>query len=115
MFGLSIPAFDRQNNNMNATLIPIPGTSQRGHVRDGIVVLDMPISMEDGQAVEVIPIVRESSTVDEIERTQQLKRMKETFAQWAEEDRDLTEHDADVLERALNENRGIRFRPVNLS
>jgi hypothetical protein len=100
---------------MNVTVIPTSGMSHRGHVRNGVVVLDIPISMANGQAVEVIPIVQESSTVDEVERTQQLKRMKEIFAQWAEEDRDLSDEDADVLERALKENRGIRFRSVNLS
>ena len=44
----------------------------------------------------------------------QLQRMKTLFAQWDEEDRSLTDEEADRLQLALQQNRGLSFRTPQL-
>ena len=48
-------------------------------------------------------------------RIEQLKKLREFFEQWTQEDRQLSLEEADRLHVALGRNRGLRFRSLDLN
>jgi hypothetical protein len=91
-----------------------PATEYLGHVKNGVIILDTHVSLTEGQAVRVEPLKQEQSTPISDERVEQLNRMKTLFAQWDEEDSKLTDEEADRLQNALQQNRGLSFRVPQL-
>lgn len=83
-----------------------------GHMRHGVVILDHPIPLPEGQPVRIEPLAPQAS-VDEA-RADQLRRMHTLFAQWDEEDSKLSDEEADRLRIALQQNRGLSFRTAQL-
>jgi hypothetical protein len=91
-----------------------PATEYLGHVKNGVVVLDTHVSLTEGQAVRVEPLQKEPATSISGERAEQLQRMKTLFAQWREEDSSLPDEEGDVLQNALQANRGLTFRTAHI-
>jgi hypothetical protein len=82
-----------------------------GHVKNGVVVLDTPLKLKEGQAVRVEPVE------DEMERqadTDRVRGLQQLFAEWTEEDAKLSNEEADRLHIALEQNRGLRFQSPTL-
>lgn len=94
--------------NLSTTESPLP--SYLGHVVNGVIVVDTTVMLSEGQAVRIEPLVQEIATPI----ADQLQRMKTLFAQWDEEDRSLTDEEADRLQLALQQNRGLSFRTPQL-
>src|SRR6266446_1318100 len=88
---------------------PSPGSSYTGHVKNGVVILDAHASLEDGQAVRVEPIAQGTETQPDVERTDRVRQLQQLFAEWTEEDGKLSEEEADRLQTALEQNRGLCF------
>lgn len=84
-----------------------------GHVRNGVVVLDHDASLSEGQAVRVEPLATKA-TLD-ADRLNRLQKMRQLFAEWTEEDRQLTPEEADRLHSALDQNQGLEFRVPEVS
>jgi hypothetical protein len=89
---------------------PLP-QSYTGHVENGVIVLDAPIRLPEGQAVRVEPL---NVVLTESDRSDRVRQLKQLFHQWTEEDSNLSEEEADRLRVALEENRGLRFRSPDL-
>ena len=81
-----------------------------GHVKNGVVVLDARVSLSEGQAVRVEPLIAPVNA----ERAELLARMKQAFDTWTEEDSKLSDEEADCLHVALEQNRGLSFRTPKL-
>jgi hypothetical protein len=88
-------------------------TGYVGHVKNGVIVLDSHASLKEGQAVRIEPIHLSTPTLSADERTEQIQRMKALFAQWNEEDRLLSDEDAELLQNALNQNRRLSIHSVD--
>ncbi len=84
-------------------------SSYRGHVKNGVVVLDDKVALNDGQQVRVEPLDSGTNAQD-AERAERVDRLKQLFAQWTDEDGKLSEEEADCLRAALDRNRGLHFR-----
>ncbi len=80
-------------------------TSITGRVQNGVVVLDNPASLPEGQSVRVEPIGVVSREQSDAERAELLLKMKALFAEWNEEDSKLTDEEASYLTIALEESR----------
>ena len=78
-----------------------------GHVKNGVIVLDAQVTLDEGQAVRVEPLTDSPLAALQAQRVHQLQ---ELFAEWTEEDGRLTDEDADRLRTALQQNRGLGFR-----
>ena len=85
-----------------------------GHVKNGVIILDTEITLSEGQAVRIEPLSQEATTPITDERATQLLRMNTLFSQWDEEDGQLSDEDADRLQLALQQNRGLTFRTPQL-
>ena len=83
----------------------------KGHVRNGRVVLDVPVELAEGQEVRVEPVQPTRLIGDS--RAAQLEEMKRLFAQWDEEDRQIPDEVAEEFHRNLQVNR-LQFRTPNL-
>lgn len=88
---------------------PLPSSSHTGHVKNGIIILDGGISLQDGQAVRVEPLCKEPGVQVDAERAEQVRRLQQLFAEWTDEDSKLSEEEADRLHIALEQNRGLHF------
>ena len=82
-----------------------------GHVKNGVIVLDAPIALDEGLAVRVEPLTQPAFDADRAERVRQLQHL---FAEWTEEDARLTDEEADRLRTALAQGRGFGFRAPTL-
>jgi hypothetical protein len=89
-------------------------TSYIGHVRNGVVVLDGPVTLREGQVVRVEPIGEKMGTPPDIERTDRVQQLQQLFAKWTEEDGELSDEEADGLRTALEQSRGLSFRSPKL-
>jgi hypothetical protein len=85
--------------------------SYTGHVHNGVIVLDADVRLAEGQAVRVEPL---GAPLTESERAERVRRLKQLFHQWREEDSQLSDEEGDRLRIALEQNRGLSFRPVDL-
>jgi hypothetical protein len=90
---------------------PSSAASYTGHVKDGVVVFDSPVTLPEGQAVRVEPL---GDVPVNQERMDKVRRLQELFAQWTEEDGKLSEEEADRLHAALERSPRLRFRPLKL-
>lgn len=95
---------------MNSSTTESPSPSYLGHVKNGVIVVDAMVTLSEGQAVRIAPLVEEIAAPI----ADQLQRMKTLFAQWDEEDSSLTDEEADRLQLALQQNRGLSFRTPQL-
>jgi hypothetical protein len=91
-----------------------PAPPYLGHVKTGVIILDVEVSLQDGQTVRVEPLDEATGTPVDAERDERVRRMREFFAQWTDEDAKLSDADADVLHAALAEHRGLQFRSPSL-
>jgi hypothetical protein len=85
-------------------------TSYIGHVRNGVIVFDTDVRLQDGQAVRVEPLAFGAHFPIDTERTDRVRRLQQLFTSWIEEDAQLTDEEADRLRNALEQNRGLRLR-----
>lgn len=85
-----------------------------GHIKNGVVVLDTAIPLRDGQAVRVEPLGDRAQSPLEADRANRLHRLQQLFTQWTEEDAQLPGEQADLLQHALEQNQGMRFRSPTL-
>ena len=73
-----------------------------GHVKNGVVHFDPTptdgnVPCVDGQAVKVEPIISDSAH----DRARRLSELQRRFAEWTEEDGQLSDEQADCLQAAL--------------
>lgn len=85
-----------------------------GHVKNGVIIVDAKISLQDGQAVRVEPLAPSTETPVDAERTARVSRLKQLFTEWTDEDATLSNEEADRLQNALEENCGLQFRSPKL-
>ena len=78
-----------------------------GHVKNGVIVLDAQVVLDEGQAVRVQPLANTPLDAQQAERVLQLQKL---FAEWTEEDSRLSDEEADRLHTALEQSRGLGFR-----
>ena len=93
---------------------PSPASSYIGHVKNGVIIIDAQISLQDGQAVRVEPLGPQTETPIDAERAERVGRLQQLFTQWTDEDATLSDEEADRLQSALAENHGLRFRSPTL-
>jgi len=99
---------------MNNSGTPSPlTTSFIGHVRNGVVVLDSEVSLADGQTVRVEPLDQGTEDRSNADRGDRVRRLRQLFAEWTEEDGKLADEEADRLRAALGRNQGLTFRSMN--
>lgn len=72
-----------------------------GHVKNGVVVLDTPVCLTEGQTVRVEPLGEKMETQTDIEPTDRVQQLRQLFAEWIEEDGKLSDEEADRLHTAL--------------
>jgi hypothetical protein len=84
-------------------------SSYTGHVKNGVIVLDVKIDLQDGQPVRVEPLGPGPEAQVDTKRADHARRLQELFSQWTEEDGKLSDEEAGRLHAALNESRGLRF------
>ncbi len=101
------------NLRMNPIESPSAPATYRGHVKNGVVVLDTEVTLTEGQEVRVEPIQPKLQPLADSQAAK-LEEMKRLFAQWDEEDRQLSDEEADLLQIALEQNRGLSFRTPKL-
>ena len=82
-----------------------------GFVKNGVVVLDTPLVLKEGQAVRVEPLAQSSLDTERYERVRQLQQL---FAEWTEEDGKLTVEDGDRLRIALENSDRLSLRTPTL-
>lgn len=99
---------------MKQSETPSSASSYIGHVKNGVIILDAQVSLTDGQAVRVELLASEQESPVSGERGEQLKQLQTLFAQWDEEDKEMLEEDAEAFHKALEQNRGLSFRAVQL-
>ena len=87
------------NFSMKSTEALSPSSSSYlGHVKNGVVVLDVQASLNEGEAVRIEPLNKETQiTREQADRLAQLQR---AFAEWTEEDGKLSDEEADCLHAA---------------
>ena len=85
-------------------------SSYVGHVRNGVIVPDANFALTEGLAVRFEPLEQELVTPISDERADQLQQMQKLFAQWDEEDSNISDEDAESFHQALEQNRGLSFR-----
>lgn len=78
-----------------------------GHVKNGVIVLDAHVILDEGQAVRVQPLAQPPLDAGRAERIRQLQ---ELFTEWTEEDGQLTDDEANRLHAALDQSRGLGFQ-----
>jgi hypothetical protein len=93
------------DGNMN----PSEGRQQAytGHVKNGVIVLDGHVVLDEGQAVRVEPLAQ---TAVDAERAERFRQLQQLFAEWTQEDGTLNDEEADRLRSALEQSRGLGFR-----
>lgn len=91
---------------------PSSAPSYSGHVRNGVVVLDDQVLLPEGQLVRVELLLESSEGPSEPvsdNREERVRRLRELFSQWDEEDARLTNAEADLLRAALEAHHGLQF------
>jgi len=80
-----------------------------GHVKNGGVVFDPQLPLADGQAVRIEPLRQEAESQLDAEQIDRVGRLEGLFAEWTEEDGKLSDEEADRLQAALEQHRGLGF------
>ena len=91
-----------------------PALSYTGHVKNGVIALDVKIDLQDGQSVRVEPLSPGPEALVDTKRTDHARRLEEFFAQWTVEDGKLSDEEAGCLRTALNESRGLQLGSPSL-
>jgi hypothetical protein len=78
-----------------------------GHVKNGVIVLDAQVNLDEGQAVRVEPL---SNAPLDAQRAERIRQLQQLFSAWTVEDGRLTDEEADRLRAALEQHRGLGFR-----
>lgn len=97
---------------MSIAAVPNSRETYLGHVRHGMIVPDAPIPLAEGTPVRFEML---ADTQPEPSLAEKLKAFDELVKKWDEEDALLTEEQQDALRKALEENRGLRFRDNELN
>lgn len=84
-----------------------------GHVKNGVIVVGDGTSLPDGQPVRVEPLDPAANTGDE-DSTERIRKLERLFAEWTEEDGKLSGEEADRLQAALEQHRGLGFRAAKV-
>jgi hypothetical protein len=79
-----------------------------GHVKNGVIVLDSNVALNDGQAVRVEPLP--ATALKHLEPADRVRRLQQLLAEWTEEDGKLSGEEADRLHSALSQDHGLGFR-----
>jgi hypothetical protein len=98
------------NDDMKTSQNDSSASSYLGHVKNGVIVLDESAALKEGQAVRVEPLGQEIGAESASDRGDRVHQLEQLFAAWTEEDGKLSEDDADRLDAALEQSRGLRFR-----
>jgi hypothetical protein len=85
-----------------------------GHVRNGVIVPDVAVPLNEGQAVRVEPVNEGMETESAQQRVERIARLQQLFDAWTEEDSQLSDEEAGRLQIALEQNRGLSFRSPQL-
>ena len=96
---------------MNPTETLSAPSSFTGHVRNGVVILDVQVELSEGQAVRIEAV---EGALDHA-RTERVLQVQQLFDQWTREDAQLPLDEADRLHTALEQSRGLTFRSTDLS
>jgi hypothetical protein len=88
--------------------------SYLGHVKNGVIVLDTNVPLQDGQAVRVEPLASGADTRVDAARAESVRKLQELFTAWTDEDAQLTNEKADRLRNALERDCGLRLRSAIL-
>jgi hypothetical protein len=102
------------NEVMNHAEVRADEMTYLGHVQNGIIVLDARVQLPEGVPVRVEVGDPVSASANALSSEEQIRQLQSLFARWNEEDATLPEDQADVLRKALEENRGLGFRNAEL-
>ena len=94
---------------MKPSEAPSPVPSYTGHVRNGVVILDGQVPLQDGQAVRVEPLAPGAAAPVAAEPSDRVQELQRLFAAWTEEDAALSDDEADQLQTELEQRRRLRF------
>jgi hypothetical protein len=86
-----------------------PASSYTGHFKNGVVIPDAQMPHPDGQAVRIEPVGPNAKTPGDAQRAERVRRLQQLFAEWTEEDSQLTDGEADRLHAALEGRHGLQF------
>jgi len=100
---------------MKTSQMDSSAVSYLGHVKNGVVVLDETASLKEGQAVRVEPLGQEIGAEPASDCGARVHQLEQLFATWTEEDGHLSEEDADRLDAALEQSRGLGFRSPTIN
>lgn len=75
-----------------------------------MVVLDAQNYLSEGQPVRVESVEQTGGSQEQADRVRKLQQL---FAEWTEEDGKLSNAEADLLQNALEQTRGLGFRVPN--
>lgn len=99
---------------MNTTPTETLSSTYLGRFQNGVVVLYTRNTLNEGQVVRIEPLDEIAPGKMSAERIEQLRRMKSLFEQWDAEDHQLSDEEAECLQIALQQSRGmaLRMNPV---
>jgi hypothetical protein len=97
------------NTAMKTSTSPSP-PSYLGHVKNGVIVLEGNMRLNEGQAVRIEPLSQNAKADLDEEPAQRVRQLQQLFAEWTEEDGKLSAEQADCLHEALEQNRGVSLR-----
>jgi hypothetical protein len=100
--------------NMNSSENFSPASSYLGHVKNGVVVLDVEVSLNEGQAVRVEPLDQGAKTELTKEPAERVRQLQQLFTEWTVEDGQLPDEEADRLQVELDQTRRLSLRSPNL-
>lgn len=85
-----------------------------GHVKNGVIVPDVAVPLNEGQIVRVEPVNEGMETESAQQRVERIARLQQLFDAWTEEDSQLSDEEAGRLQIALEQNRGLSLRSPRL-
>ena len=85
-----------------------------GHVKNGVIVLDVNVALRDGQAVRIEPLGQKTESEPDMTLAERVRQLQQILAEWNAEDGKLSDDVADRLRVALQQNRGLSFRSPTL-
>jgi hypothetical protein len=93
---------------------PSSKPSYFGHIRNGVIVFDAQVFLNEGQPVRVEPLGQDGDSNLDHEAADRVRKLQMLFTTWTEEDGKLSNEEADRLGKALERSRGLEFRPPTL-
>jgi hypothetical protein len=86
-----------------------PASSFTGHVKNGVIVLDVNIDLQDSLHVRIKPLVSGQGAAVDMNRAELVRRVQDLFTQWTEEDSRLYDEEAGRLRAALEKSHGLQL------